>query len=90
MAPAVVTIVYIQRRPLAIIRINTYNFIMEGEDWMKRKDWITILERNGFRLERKGKKHDIYTDGTHRESVSRQREIDEYLIKDIIARRGLK
>jgi predicted RNA binding protein YcfA (HicA-like mRNA interferase family) len=57
---------------------------------MKRRDWIKILERNGWYLERKGAKHDIYTDGTHRESVSRQREIDEDLIKRIKGRRGLK
>jgi hypothetical protein len=41
---------------------------------MKRRDWVKLLKRNG----------------THRESVSRQTEIDENLIKDIIARRGLK
>jgi len=57
---------------------------------VKRRDWIRILERNGYRFERRGIKHDIYSNGHHRESVSRQREIDEFLIKDIINRRGLK
>jgi predicted RNA binding protein YcfA (HicA-like mRNA interferase family) len=57
---------------------------------MKRRNWIAILERNGYWLERRGKRHDIYTNGQHREPVSRQKEIDENLIKDIIARRGLK
>jgi mRNA interferase HicA len=57
---------------------------------MKRRDWLKILKRNGWYLERNGSSHDIYTNGRHRESVSRQREIDEDLIKAIIARRGLK
>lgn len=57
---------------------------------MKRKDWIEMLERNGFSFERHGADHDLYVRGKEREPVPRHREIDERLIKAIIKRRGLK
>ena len=57
---------------------------------MKRREWIKILKRNGYKFERRGSKHDIYSNGHHREAVSRQTEIDELLIKEIMARRGMK
>ena len=57
---------------------------------MKRRDFIKLLERNGWWMKRDGGDHDIYTDGKNRESVPRHREIDEDLAKAIIKRRGLK
>lgn len=57
---------------------------------MKRKDLIDLLERNGWRLQRNGTNHDIYTNGKVMEAVPRHREISENLAKAIIKRRGLK
>ena len=57
---------------------------------MKRKDLIKKLTQNGWWFLRHGGKHDIYTNGTYSESISRQTEIDEDLAKAIIKRRGLK
>lgn len=57
---------------------------------MKRRDLISMLERNGFRLKRQDGGHDVYARGKEREPVPRHREIDEQLAKAIIRRRGLK
>lgn len=57
---------------------------------MKRKDLISLLERNGWRLLRNGTNHDIYTNGEIMETIPRHREISENLAKAIIKRRGLK
>ena len=60
-----------------------------GKD-MKTKDFIALLERNGWKLKRHGANHDIYTKNGQRESVPRHRELDEELARAIIKRRGLK
>lgn len=57
---------------------------------MKTKDFIKLLEKNGWNLKRHGSNHDIYSKGGVRESVPRHKEIDEELAKAIIRRRGLK
>jgi predicted RNA binding protein YcfA (HicA-like mRNA interferase family) len=57
---------------------------------MKRKDLIKKLEQNGWRLDRHGGKHDVYTNGTKSEPISRQTEIDEILAKKILKRSGIK
>ena len=57
---------------------------------MKRKDFIKLLEKNGWYLKRDGANHDIYTDGTNNEPVPRHKELNEMLVKAIIKRRGLK
>lgn len=57
---------------------------------MKRKDFIKLLEKNGWYLKRDGANHDIYTDGTNNEPVPRHNELNEMLVKAIIKRRGLK
>ncbi len=57
---------------------------------MKRKDLISLLERNGWRLLRNGTNHDMYTNGQIMETIPRHREISENLAKAIIKRRGLK
>ena len=57
---------------------------------MKTKDFIELLEKNGWKFKRHGSNHDIYTKGGERESVPRHREIAVDLAKAIIKRRGLK
>ena len=57
---------------------------------MKRKDLITLFEKNGWWKKREGGDHTIYTNGVVNEPVSRQNEIDEVLAKKIIKRRGFK
>ena len=57
---------------------------------MKRRDLIKLLEANGWYYKRDGGSHDIYTNGTDIEPISRQREIKEDVAKAIIKRRGLK
>ena len=57
---------------------------------MKRTDFIKLLGRNGWWLERDIGPHTIYTDGTHSEPVPRHKELKEELVKAIIKRRGLK
>ena len=57
---------------------------------MKRRDLIKLLEKNGWRLKRNGGNHDIYTNGTDTEPISRQSEIKEAVTQAIIRRRGLK
>ena len=60
---------------------NVYN--------MKRNDLIKKLVKAGFRFKRDGGKHDIFTRGSEREEIPRHREINEYLAKAILKRRGL-
>lgn len=57
---------------------------------MKTKDLIKLLEKNGWTFKRHGANHDIYVKDGERESVVRQREMDEELAKAIIKRRNLK
>lgn len=57
---------------------------------MKTKDFIELLERNGWEFKRHGGNHDIYIKGPYREVIPRHREMDEDLAKAIIKRRGLK
>lgn len=57
---------------------------------MKTKDFIKLLEQNGWTFKRHGSNHDIYVKGGERESVPRHKELDEDLAKAIIKRRGLK
>ena len=57
---------------------------------MKRTDFIKMLERNGWWIEREGGSHTIYTDGVNSEPVPRHKELKEALVKAIIKRRGLK
>ncbi len=63
---------------------------MWGGWYIKTKDLIDLLEKNGWKYKRHGASHDIYVKGKERESVVRHREMDEELAKAIIRRRGLK
>ncbi len=57
---------------------------------MKRRDLILLLEKNGWYFKREGGRHDIYTNGTDIEPISRQREIKEAVAQAIIRRRKLR
>ncbi len=57
---------------------------------MKTKDFIELLEKNGWKFKRHGSNHDIYIKDGERESVPRHKELDEDLAKAIIKKRGLK
>jgi len=57
---------------------------------MKRRDFIKLLEKNGWYLLRNGTNHDIYTNGSAIEPIPRHKEIAEMLVKAIIKRQGLK
>ena len=57
---------------------------------MNRKNLIKMLEKNGWKLERHGSNHDIYTNGEKTETIPRHKEIDERLAKSIIKRQELK
>ena len=56
---------------------------------MKRADLIKKLEDGGFVFDRHGSSHDIYVRGNTKETIPRQREIDERLAKTILKRNGL-
>jgi predicted RNA binding protein YcfA (HicA-like mRNA interferase family) len=56
---------------------------------MKRRDLIKRLEAKGWWLKRRGGDHDVYTNGTSNEPISRQVEIKERVAQNIIRRRGL-
>lgn len=57
---------------------------------MKRKDLIKLFERNGWRFEREGGSHTIYTDGEKSEAVPRHNEINERLARALIKKHNLK
>ncbi len=57
---------------------------------MKQKDFIKLLERNGWYKVREGGNHMVYTNGKDIEAVPRHKEVSENLAKAIIKRRGLK
>ncbi len=56
---------------------------------MIRKDLVKLLTQNGWTLKRNGANHDIFTNGTEKETIPRHAEINEQLAKAIIKRRGL-
>ncbi|NLK52953.1 MAG: addiction module toxin, HicA family [Syntrophomonadaceae bacterium] len=57
---------------------------------MKRRDLIKKLIDNGWWEDRKGAKHDIYTNGKQSEPIPRHREINEITATEILKRAGLK
>ena len=57
---------------------------------MKRKDLIKLFERNGWRLEREGGNHTVYTNGERSEVIPRHGEINERLAKALIKKHNLK
>jgi predicted RNA binding protein YcfA (HicA-like mRNA interferase family) len=67
-----------------------YNIIAEESCTVKHRDFIQLLARNGWWFKRNGGNHDIYTNGTDCEPVSRQTAIPDTLVAKIKKRRGLK
>ncbi|MBQ2643171.1 MAG: type II toxin-antitoxin system HicA family toxin [Eubacterium sp.] len=57
---------------------------------MKRRDLIKKLEKAGFRFDRHGGNHDIYSKGDETEKIPRHREINEVLAKAIIKKWNIK
>ena len=60
-----------------------------GIHFMKRRDLVKLLEKNGWYLKRNGGNHDLYTDGERTEPIPRHPEIKERLAKSIIKKLGL-
>lgn len=56
---------------------------------MKQRDLVKKLESIGFRFERHGSRHDIYSRGSNKEEIPRHKEIDERLAKAILRKWGL-
>lgn len=56
---------------------------------MKQRDLIKKLKKAGFKFERHGGNHDIYTRGQDEEQIPRHKEINEKLAEGIIRRWGL-
>lgn len=57
---------------------------------MKQRDFIKLLEKNGWKFKREGANHIIYEKGGEIEKVPRHREINEKLAKGLIKKLGLK
>ena len=57
---------------------------------MKTRDLIKLLLRNGWKFQRHGSNHDIYSKNDRHESVVRHKETEEELAKAIIRRNKLK
>ncbi len=56
---------------------------------MKQRELIKRLEKAGFKFNRHGGDHDIYTRGADAEQIPRHKEIKENLAKSIIRKWGL-
>lgn len=57
---------------------------------MKRKDLIKLFEKNGWKFEREGGNHTVYTNGKDSEVIPRHGEINERLAKALIRKHNLK
>jgi len=57
---------------------------------MKKKDLEKLLRKNGWKMERQGGNHEVWSNGTSTEPIPRHREINEQLAKAIIKKLGLK
>lgn len=57
---------------------------------MKQRDFIKLLEKNGWKFKREGANHIIYEKDGEIEKVPRHREINEKLAKGLIKKLGLK
>ena len=56
---------------------------------MKQRDLIKKLTNIGFKFERHGGNHDIYSRGDNLEMIPRHKEINEKLAKAILRKWGL-
>jgi len=57
---------------------------------LKRREYIRLLESNGWKLKREGGNHTIYEKDGVVEEVPRHREINERLARNKIKELGLK
>lgn len=57
---------------------------------MKQRDFIKLLEKNGWKFKREGANHTIYEKDGEIEKVPRHREINGKLAKGLIKKLGLK
>lgn len=57
---------------------------------VKRREFIKLLTKNGFKLSRNGSNHDIYVRANSVEAIPRHREIDNKLFKAICKRNNIK
>lgn len=57
--------------------------------FLKQRDLIKKLESIGFKLERHGGNHDIYSRGEDNERIPRHKEINEKLARAILRKWGL-
>ena len=80
-------VILIRNRGVANYTFFVYN---KERKQMKRKDFIKLLERNGWILKRNGSNHDIHEKNNEQQAIPRHKEIDEILVKVIIKRRRLK
>ena len=58
-------------------------------NFLKQRDLIKKLENIGFRFERHGGNHDIYSRGNDLEKIPRHKEINERLARAILRKWGL-
>ncbi len=57
--------------------------------FLKQRDLIKKLESIGFKFERHGGNHDIYSRGEDNETIPRHKEINEKLARAILRKWGL-
>ena len=57
---------------------------------MKKKDLEKLLRKNGWKMERQGGNHEVWSNGISTEPILRHREINEQLAKAIIKKLGLE
>jgi mRNA interferase HicA len=51
---------------------------------VKRRDLEKIIQRLGWKFERHGRKHDIWSNGENEIAIPRHKEINEYTAKEIL------
>jgi len=51
---------------------------------VKRRELEKKLQKLGWRLDRHGRRHDIWTNGENETAIPRQNEINEYTAKAIL------
>lgn len=57
---------------------------------VKRRDALKILKKNGWRLNRHGTNHDVYTNGYQSEPIPRHGDLNKITWQKIMKRNNLK
>lgn len=79
--------------PIDLYAFNAYNItnLTKEQTFMKKLDFVKLLEANGWYLKRHGKEHDVYTKASGgRIVVPRHSELKEPLVRAEIRKWGLK